>query len=68
MNKKEINQQLLETLKEVDNFFNWGGFDIDFSNGNICNGIDEGDVLGNNAMVALIDQIQQAIGDVEEMT
>ena len=64
----KTNALLIEVLYEVDNFFNWGGFDIDFSNGNVCNGVDEGDVMGNKAWVALTEQIKNSLAthDIQE--
>ena len=60
------NKQMREALEEVDRFFNWGGFDIDFSNGVTHNGIDEGDVLGNNAMCSMTAQITDALSEQDE--
>ena len=55
------NSELIATLEDVKALFDWGDFRIDFSNGIVMNGIDEGDVNGNNALNKILVRIDKVL-------
>ena len=61
---KETVDALLVVLAKVKEFF--AEADFDFRNGNIHNGIDEGEVMGWNYLGLLEKQLDIAVAEVEE--
>ena len=52
---------LRAALRDWHDMFEWGDFNVDFSNGVTHNGIDEGDVKGNAMLMGMLERTRQAL-------
>lgn len=55
------NKKLVAALEDWHDMFEWGDFNLDFSNGVNHNGIDEGQVKGNAMLMRMREQTRQAL-------
>jgi len=63
---KRQRAELIDALEDVQALFDWGDFKIDFSNGIVMNGIDEGDIKGNNALNKILDKVDKALSAAKD--
>ena len=59
-------ERLTKALQDWHDMFEWGDFNLDFSNGVTDNGIDEGGVKGNAMLKDFLEQTRKALGKVGE--
>ena len=57
--------EIIKTLKDWQDMFEWGGFTIDFSNGVTHQGIDEGQVKGQIMLKEMLKDTGKAIKQAE---
>ena len=58
------NKRLREALEECVEWLE--NADMSYANGNVCNGIDEGDILGWNGHIAVVKQAQAELEATKE--